>query len=76
MISSAVYAAAVFLVTVILLIWRPRNLNEAVPAAIGAIAIYCLGIVNIADLKYVFGTVTGASLWQNAPDPGFAYTGT
>lgn len=62
MISPVIFAAAIFLATVVLLIWRPRHLNEAVPPAIGALAIYCLGIVNVADLKYVFGTVTGASI--------------
>ncbi|MCE5286457.1 MAG: arsenic transporter [Pelosinus sp.] len=52
----------IFLITVFFLLWRPMNINEAIPPAIGASLLYALGIVTLADINYVLGTVTGASI--------------
>ncbi|CAM4028351.1 ArsB/NhaD family transporter [Cohnella lubricantis] len=53
---------AIFAVTVILLMWRPRQLNEAVPAGVGGLLFLALGIVNADDLLSVFQVVSGASV--------------
>jgi len=55
-------ALTIFLATVVFLLWRPKGLNEAIPPAIGALLLYSLGIVSMNDVKYVFGTVSGASI--------------
>lgn len=60
--THTIIALTIFIATVIFLLWRPRGLNEAIPPTIGALLLYFVGIVNLDDIKYVFGTITGASI--------------
>jgi arsenical pump membrane protein len=60
--AQTIFALAIFLTTVFFLLWRPRNINEAIPPAIGASLLYAFGIVTWPDINYVLGTVTGASI--------------
>jgi arsenical pump membrane protein len=60
--TKAIIALVIFLVTVFFLLWRPKGINEAVPPAVGACLVYFFGIVNVDDINYVLGTVTGASI--------------
>jgi arsenical pump membrane protein len=44
------------------ILWRPRRLNEAIPAAAGAGLLVILGVVNLHDLVAVMHIVSGAGL--------------
>ncbi|MBB6733670.1 arsenic transporter [Cohnella zeiphila] len=52
----------IFALTAILLMWRPGQLNEAVPAGAGGILFLVLGIVSADDLLNVFHVVSGAAI--------------
>lgn len=52
----------IFAITVILLVWRPRQLNEAIPAGTGGLLFLALGIVSMKDLFSVFNVVSGAAV--------------
>jgi len=52
----------IFAATAILLMWRPRQLNEAIPAGVGGLLFLALGIVDMNDLRSVFNVVSGASV--------------
>jgi len=62
MTTNAILVLTIFLLTVLLLLWRPRGINECIPTGIGAICIYLLGIVSLADISNIAATVTGASI--------------
>ncbi|MFD0050951.1 arsenic transporter [Actinomycetes bacterium NPDC127524] len=51
-----------FLVTLGFILWRPRGINEAIPAAIGAIIIVLSGSVSMSDLGLIAGTISGAAI--------------
>ncbi|MBP0724434.1 arsenic transporter [Bacillus sp. RG28] len=51
-----------FLLTMIMIFWRPRGMNEAIPASIGAIIVILSGSVSLADLGKIGTTVTGAAI--------------
>lgn len=52
----------IFLITILFLMWRPRGLNESIPALAGAIFVVFLNIVNFNDLRFIFKIVSGASI--------------
>lgn len=52
----------VFIMTMIAIFWRPGELNEAWPAAIGAGIILLTGIVSQADILDIFSKIGGASI--------------
>jgi len=58
--AQTIGAYAVFAVTIALLVWRPRGLNEAYPATGGALALLLIGVVRPQELGEVFGVVSGA----------------
>lgn len=60
--TQSIIVFTIFLTTILFLLWRPRGINEAIPPAIGAFLLCSLGIVGFTDIKYVFGTVIGASI--------------
>lgn len=45
-----------------LIFWRPRGINEAIPATIGAIFVLISGSVSIADLGEISSKVSGAAI--------------
>ncbi|MGG3470540.1 arsenic transporter [Neobacillus pocheonensis] len=51
-----------FLVTLGFILWRPRGVNEAVPAAIGAIIVVLSGSVSLTDLGIIADTISGAAI--------------
>ncbi|OUM95400.1 MAG: arsenic transporter [Thermobacillus sp. ZCTH02-B1] len=53
-------AYAIFVATITLLIWRPKGMSEAYPAAGGALALLLIGIVKPQEIGEVFGIVSGA----------------
>jgi len=59
---EALIAWTVFAAAVILIIWRPRGLSEAIPAAAGAVILIGLGVVPPGDLLDLFDIVGGAAL--------------
>lgn len=51
-----------FLGTLTFILWRPRGINEAVPATVGALIVLLCGSVTIADLGDILETVSGAAV--------------
>jgi arsenical pump membrane protein len=51
-----------FFVTMVLVLWRPRGLNEAIPTTVGALIIFLCGSVTIADLGDIGSKVSGAAI--------------
>jgi Na+/H+ antiporter NhaD and related arsenite permeases len=58
--AQTIGAYAIFAVTIALLVWRPRGLNEAYSATGGALALLLIGVVRPQELGEVFGIVSGA----------------
>ena len=52
----------VFLLTMLIIFWRPRGLNEAWPASIGAVIILITGIVSWDDILDIISKIGGASI--------------
>lgn len=52
----------VFAITLVLIIWRPKGLNEAVYAAPGALLLLALGTLAWADAEYIWQVVWNATL--------------
>ncbi len=48
--------------TTLVIFWRPRGINEAVPAAVGAGVILLTGIVSGADIMDIIDKIGGASI--------------
>jgi arsenical pump membrane protein len=59
MVTVTIFA---FFITMLLVFWRPRNLNEAYAATIGAILVLLCGSVSIADLIDISDKVSGAAI--------------
>ncbi|WP_391208193.1 arsenic transporter [Psychrobacillus sp. L4] len=55
-------ASLVFLTTMLVIFWRPRGVNEAWPASIGAVIILLVGIVSLNDVVDITGKIGGASI--------------
>lgn len=55
-------ASLVFLTTMLVIFWRPKGLNEAWPASIGAAIILVVGIVSHADIIDILNKIGGASI--------------
>lgn len=55
-------ASMVFLATMLVIFWRPRGMNEAWPASIGAGIILLAGIVSRADIMDIISKIGGASI--------------
>ncbi|XRG90332.1 arsenic transporter [Neobacillus sp. SAB-20_R2A] len=51
-----------FLFTMIMIFIRPKNINEAIPASIGAVIVFLSGSVSTADLIDISSKVTGAAI--------------
>lgn len=55
-------ALVAFLVTVILVLWRPGGMHEAIPALIGAFLLFLLGLVDRNDALQVLRIVGNSAL--------------
>ncbi|MGO4109296.1 arsenic transporter [Paenibacillus sp. YAF4_2] len=51
-----------FVFTLLLILWRPRGLNEAIPATFGAILVILSGAVSMQDVVQISTTVSGAAI--------------
>ncbi|MFC5650091.1 arsenic transporter [Paenibacillus solisilvae] len=51
-----------FIMTIILILWRPRNINEAIPSSIGALLVLVSGTVTLSDFAQISATVSGAAI--------------
>lgn len=51
-----------FAATLIFILWRPRGINEAIPATIGAILVLLSGSVSLSDLGVITETISGAAI--------------
>ncbi|PKR84960.1 arsenic transporter [Heyndrickxia camelliae] len=60
--TTGFFTILIFLFTIGLIIWRPRGLNEAVPAAIGAVTLILIGSVSFHDLIEISSKVTEAAI--------------
>ncbi|MEH6944363.1 arsenic transporter [Bacillus sp. JJ722] len=55
-------AIFVFIMTMIVIFWRPGGINEAVPATVGAVIILIVGIVSLDDIYDIINKIGGASV--------------
>ena len=51
-----------FLLTVTFVMWRPKGINEAIPATIGAVLVFLTGSVSLSDLGQISETISGAAI--------------
>src|SRR5690349_13843676 len=59
---NAILTLAIFTLTVLLITWRPRGMNESIPSTVGATVLFLLGVVPLADIYHILGIVSGASI--------------
>ncbi len=59
---AAFTSVAIFLVTLFLMVKRPRRMNLGIAAGIGAVASLLLGTVTVADAVVAFGNIWDAAL--------------
>ncbi|WP_261300780.1 arsenic transporter [Paenibacillus andongensis] len=60
--SMVTLTIAAFLMTVVLILWRPKELNEAIPAIGGAVLVILSGSVSFADLLKITNTISDAAI--------------
>lgn len=50
----------IFSFTLLFIVWRPRGINEAVPASIGASLLLATGVVPLGHTLSILDTISGA----------------
>ena len=60
--STIIITVFAFVLTMIMIFIRPRNMNEAIPASIGAVIVVLGGSVTTGDLLDIGSKVTGAAI--------------
>jgi arsenical pump membrane protein len=60
--SMVTLTITAFLMTVVLILWRPKELNEAIPAIGGAVLVILSGSVSFADLLKITNTISDAAI--------------
>lgn len=59
---SATLTITIFLITLVMILWRPNGLNEAIPASIGAALVIISGSVSVGDLGKIGATISSAAI--------------
>ena len=64
MLTSAAVTLTIlaFVLSMILILWRPNGLNEAIPASAGAIVVLLSGTVTLSELGAIGSTISGAAI--------------
>lgn len=52
----------IFTLTVFLIMWRPKGINETIPTTIGAAVVLILGIVPVRDVFNILNIISGAAV--------------
>lgn len=52
----------VFLITMLIIFWRPKGINEAWYTSIGALIILLTGVVSSRDIQDIISKIGGASI--------------
>src|SRR3954447_4163666 len=60
--STVIITICAFVLTMVLIFIRPKNMNEAIPATLGAILVFLSGSVSPGDLLDISTKVTGAAV--------------
>ena len=60
--SSATLMIIIFIMTTILMLWRPFGINETIPTTIGATIVLIAGVVSFQDVVGIVKIVSGPSL--------------
>lgn len=60
--SATTLIIVVFIMTIILMLWRPFGMNETIPTTIGAVIVLLAGIVSFQDVVGIVNIVSGPSL--------------
>ncbi|MFK9093691.1 arsenic transporter [Bacillus salipaludis] len=60
--STVIITIFAFILTMIMIFIRPKNMNEAIPATFGAIIVFLCGSVSTGDLLDISSKVTGAAI--------------
>ena len=60
--STVIITIFAFFLTMTMIFIRPKNMNEAIPATIGALLVFFSGSVSIHDLADISSKVTGAAI--------------
>lgn len=55
-------AISIFLITISLVIWQPRQLNIGITASAGALAALLTGVIHIADIPIVWSLIWNATV--------------
>lgn len=57
-----IYTFTIFALTTLFIMWRPRGINESIPAISGAILLFVAGVVPFYDIQQIFKLVSGPSI--------------
>ncbi|MCL6573624.1 MAG: arsenic transporter [Bacillus sp. (in: Bacteria)] len=60
--STVIITIFAFILTMAMIFIRPKNMNEAIPATIGAVLVFLSGSVSTGDLLDISSKVTGAAI--------------
>jgi arsenical pump membrane protein len=60
--TTVIITIFAFILTMVLIFIRPKNMNEAIPATLGAILVFISGSVSMGDLIDISSKVTGAAI--------------